>query len=205
VRNVAVFLSVLGGLIFLQASPAFAGKGDEVGAGLLIPIVVAFFAYPVGLAFHGLILAFAPRRGRGLVSNLEHHRGKTVVLGIMNTVFLVLFALTLKKGAPVLSVLAILLGFTLALVGSYGIARGLGARVLGRPIATDGSGELKEICVGWFVFVFALAIPGLGILLGVYWGVRATGGVVLTLFKIPAGTDDDDDAPGDLSELLPKP
>ena len=201
-RRLALFLSALIGTLFVHLDPAYAGKGDDAGAILLVPFVFAVFAYPVGLGLHGLILAYAPRRGRGLVSNLENHRAKTIILGILNTIFLLLVALTLKKAAPALAILAVLLGMTLAAVGSFGIARSLGARVLGRPLASEGPGDVKEVAVGWFVFLFALAIPGLGWLLGAYWGVRATGGVVLTLFKIPSGSPDDDDPPGDLSELL---
>lgn len=201
-KRAPVLLSILVGMLLLDASPAYAGKGDEAGAIILFPILFAALAYPVGLALYGLILAYAPRRGRGLVGNVENHRAKTVVLGILNTVFLLLVTLTLKKAAPALAILAVLLGFTLAAVGSYGIARSLGARVLGRPLATEGPGDVKEVAVGWFVLLFALAIPGLNLLLGTYWGVRATGGVVLTLFKIPAGGPEGDDPPGDLSELL---
>ena len=60
------------------------------------------------------------------------------------------------------------------------------------------------------LFLFAIAIPGLGYILGTYWSVRATGGVVLTLFSIPADADEDKpakglgdlDRPGDINELL---
>lgn len=200
-KRSAVLLSALIGALFFHVDPAYAGKGDDAGAVLLVPFLFAVFAYPVGLGLHGLILAYAPRRGRGLVTNLENHRPKTIILGILNTIFLLLVALTLKKAAPALAALAVLLGMTLAAVGSYGIARSLGARVLGRPLATESPGDVKELAVGWFVFLFALAIPGLGWLLAAYWGVRATGGVVLTLFKIPSGAADDDQ-PGDLAELL---
>lgn len=179
---------------------AYAGKGDEAAAGLLIPIVVAVLAYPVGLALHCLIFAYAPRRGRGLVSNFQNHRAKTLVLGAMNTVFLALVALTLKKPAAGLAALAIVLGFALAIVGTYGVANSIGARILGTD---DAPADFKTLALGWFVVDFAMAIPGLGLLLGLYWAVRGTGAVVLTLFSIPSQGEGDrnDDPPGDLGDL----
>lgn len=190
--------------LLVGAEPAFAGKDDAAAGILAFPSLVALLSYPAGLALHALILAYAPRRGLGLVSNLENHRAKTLILGSLNTFFLLFLAITLHKKAPPVAVLAILLWVTLAAVGSHGIARGLGARLLGGQQTTP-PGDLKEVALGWFVFLFAIAIPGLGALLGIYWCVRATGGVVLTLFSVPPSvetTSADDDPPGDLKDLL---
>jgi hypothetical protein len=185
--------------LLLHPTAAFAGKGDDAAAGLLVPIFVAALTFPVGLALHYLIYAYAPRRGAGLVSSYRNHRVKTIVLGIANTIFLLLVALTLKKPAAPLAALAVLLGFALALVGSYGVACTLGSRILDR----EGPGDVKSIALGWFTAVFAFGIPGLGRLLWLYWAIRGTGAVVLTLFSIPAQPDaDPDDAPGDIADLV---
>jgi hypothetical protein len=201
-------LLVLGSVLF-HTTPAFAGKGDEFAAAMFMPTLVAAVIYLPGLALHMLILAYAPRRGSSLVSKLQNHKVKTLILGVLNTLLLTLIAFTLAKPAPVASILAVVLWYTLAVIGSHGIARGLGRRILGRE-HTEPPGDLKEIALGWFVFLFALAIPGLGLILGFYWSVRATGGVVLTLFSIPSDAEEaeaakglnDLDRPGDINELL---
>jgi hypothetical protein len=208
------FAAALG--VLAWTPPAYAGKGDEAAAVLFGPILLALLAYPVGLALHALILAFSPRRGRGLTHKLERHRGKTILLGVLNTFFLLLVAITLKKSAPAIGMLAVLLWLGLAFVGSHGIARGLGAKVLGARLASDGPDDFKQTALGWFVLLFACAIPGLNLLLLPYWAIRATGGVVLAVLAVlvPKDLDDEDDPepprpssdpsdpPGDLRELI---
>ncbi|RMG06895.1 MAG: hypothetical protein D6731_24830 [Planctomycetota bacterium] len=171
-------------LLTTASEPALAGGQDDAAAGIFGPAVVAFFALPVGLALHAMILAYAPRRGAGLVEVLEAHRWKTLLLGVLNGCFLLLVGLTFHKAAPALSVLALVVAFALACVGSHGLARGLGARVLGLPPADAPPADLKQTALGWFVLVFALAIPGLGLMLAIYWGLRSMGGVVLALFRV---------------------
>ncbi len=177
---VLALLSLLG-----LASPAHAAPRDA-GAVLVAPFFAALFAYPLGLAVHCLILAYAPRRGVGLVHNVEAHRWKTLVLGLAHTAFLLLVFAAAAEHAPALAALVLTLWCMLALVGTFGLARSIGARVLGANVGA-GDDDLKALAVGWFVLVFASAFPGLGWLLWAYWAVRATGGVILTLFSVPPG------------------
>lgn len=166
------------------ASPAHAAPKDA-GAVLVLPFLTAVVAYPLGLAVHCLILAFAPRRGAGLVHNVEAHRWKTLILGLAHTAFLLLICAAAAESAPGLAALVLSLWCMLALVGMFGLARSIGARVLDVP--SQGSRELKALAVGWFVLCFASAFPGLGWLLWTYWAIRATGGVILALFSVPPG------------------
>lgn len=172
-------------LVLAAACPALAGDGkkDEVGALLFGPWLLGLVAFPVGLALHCLILAHAPRRGAGLVHKVETYRGRTIALGLLNTLFLGLVFIATAQAVPALGLLVGCLWWTLALVGSHGIARSIGARVLDEP--TDGKHEVRGLAVGWFVMVFASALPGLGWLLATYWSIRATGGVVLAAFSVP--------------------
>lgn len=172
-------------LVLAAAAPALAGDGkkDEVGALLFGPWLLGLMAYPVGLALHCLILSHAPRRGAGLVHKVETYRGRTIALGLLNTLFLGLVFAATVHGAPALALLVACLWWTLALVGSHGVARSIGARILDEP--ADGKHELRGLAAGWFVMVFASALPGLGWLLALYWAVRSTGGVVLAAFSVP--------------------
>ena len=179
-------------LLLGLASPALAAPKDEVGALLFGPWFLAVVAYPVGLALHLLMLGFAPRRGAGLVHKVEAFRGRTLVLGAINTLFFFFVFAALGEHAPKLAALVATLWVMLALVGSHGLARSIGARVLDAPPGTD---ELKALALGWFILCFASALPGLGWLLAIYWSIRATGGVVLTLFSVP-------DAPMELPKDL---
>lgn len=162
--------------------PALAAPKDA-GALLVVPLLMALVAYPLGLAVHCLILAFAPRRGAGLLHNVEAHRWKTLVLGLAHTAFLFLVFAAAAEHAPALAALVFALWSMLALVGTFGLARSIGARVLDVP--AQGPQELKALALGWFVLVFASAFPGLGWLLCAYWSIRATGVVILTLFSVP--------------------
>lgn len=165
----------------LQPRIAYAGGGDAFAAFVIGPSLVALFVFPIGLALHWLIMGFSPRRGLALVEKLQTHRAKTIVLGSINTFFLLFFALATAKPAPALALLAVLFWMTLALVGSHGIARSLGVRILGRDQSGNPPDDVKELAIGWFVAVFVVAFPLLGLFVGAYWGVRATGGVILTL------------------------
>lgn len=172
------------------AAPAHAAPKDA-GAVLLVPLLAAVVSYPLGLAVHCLILAFAPRRGAGLVHNVEAHRWKTLVLGLAHSAFLFLVFAAAAEHAPALAALVFSLWCMLALVGMFGLARSIGARVLDLP--AQGPHELRTLAIGWFVIVFASAFPGLGWLLCTYWAIRATGAVVLTLFSVPPGPGSDPD------------
>lgn len=186
-----MLLLTLAGVLGL-AAPAHAAPKDA-GAVLLLPFATALVAYPLGLAVHCLILAFAPRRGAGLVHNVEAHRWKTLVLGLAHTAFLFLVFAAAAEHAPALAALVFSLWSMLALVGMFGLARSIGARVLDVP--AQGAHELKGLAIGWFVIVFASAFPGLGWLLWTYWAIRATGGVILALFSVPPGPGAEPAAP----------
>lgn len=181
----AVVLALLG--VALLAAPALGAEPDrDGGAGALLvgPFLAAVVAYPLGLALHCLVLAHAPRRGAGLVEQAEAHRWKSLLLGAAHAVFLLLALAAAGGRAPGLAALIASLWALAALVGAHGLARALGARVLDvRASGLDDRGsELGALAVGWFVIVFASALPGLGWFLGVYWGLRATGAAVLALF-----------------------
>lgn len=164
-------------------------KKAEEGAFLFLfgPGLLGLFAYPIGLAAHCLLLAYAPRRGWPLVHRLESHRWKTLLLGAANTVFLGIVFLATAQTVKALAILALVLWWALAFVGSHGLARGLGGRVLGHEpgVAPGPPGDLKALAVGWFVLVFGAAIPVVGLLLGLYWCLRGAGGVVLAVFSVP--------------------
>lgn len=154
---------------------------------VLAPWIVALVTFPVGLAAHCLILAHAPRRGLSLVHRVEAHRWKTLFLGGVNSLFLlVVFAATAQRAQPI-AALAVFLWWALAFVGCHGIARAIGARVLGHEpgVHPGAPGDLKALALGWFVIAFASALPGIGWLLGTYWCVRGTGGVILAVFSVP--------------------
>lgn len=185
-RSPLVAVLALAALLGL-ASPAHAAPKDA-GALLVLPFATAVMAYPLGLAVHCLILAFAPRRGAGLVHGIEAHRWKTLVLGLAHTVFLLLICAAAGERAPALAALVLSLWCMLALVGTFGLARSIGARVLDVP--SQGSHELRTLAVGWFVLCFVSAFPGLGWLLWIYWALRATGGVILALFSVPPGPNE---------------
>ena len=129
-------------LLLGLASPALAAPKDEVGALLFGPWFLAAGGYPVGLALHLLMLGFAPRRGAGLVHKVEAFRGRTLVLGAINTLFFFFVFAALGEHAPKLAALVATLWVMLALVGSHGLARSIGARVLDAPPGTD---ELKAL------------------------------------------------------------
>lgn len=190
-RPALVLTLTLAALLGLS-TPAHAAPKDA-GAVLFVPFLAALLWYPLGLAVHCLILGYAPRRGAGLVHNVEAHRWKTLALGLAHTAFLFLVFAAAAEHAPALAALVFALWSMLALVGMFGLARSIGARVLDVP--SQGPQELKALAVGWFVLCFASAFPGLGWLLGTYWAIRATGGVILTLFSVPPGPDAPVDRP----------
>lgn len=177
-------------LALLLPSPAYAGnKGDVAGLIVLGPSLLALFLLPFGLAAQGLILAYAPRRGRGLVHAVERHRVKTVVLGLINTLFLTFFVAATAKPAPLLALIGLMVWLVLILVGSHGLARGVGARILGRDEASGPPSDALEAALGFGTLLFACAIPLLGVFLGTYWVVRATGGAVLSMLAVESAPD----------------
>ena len=184
------------GALLLAPSPAFAdGKGDAGGLLLVGPLLLALVLFPVGLAVHGLLLTRLPRRGLGLVEK-ERQRVKTIVLGLLDTGFFWFVALAAAKPAPALAALSLLLWSGLALVGSYGLARALGARLLGSEQPSGAPRDLLELALGWFVIVFATALPLVGPLLGLYWAIRGAGLTVLALLQ---------DGATEVLEVLPDP
>ena len=183
-------LPALLALALLLPSPAYAGhKGDVAGLIVLGPSLLALFLLPFGLAAQGLILAYAPRRGRGLVHAVERHRVKTVVLGLINTLFLAFFVGATAKPAPLLALIGLLVWLVLILVGSHGLARGVGARILGRDEGSGPPGDALETALGFLTLLFACAIPLLGVFLATYWIVRATGGAVLSMLAVESAPD----------------
>lgn len=164
-------------------------KADEAALLLLGPAVLGLlFTFPVGLAAQCLILAHAPRRGLPLVHRLEAHRWKTLLLGLANTLFLGVVFLATQQHLKAIAVLALVLWWALAFVGCHGIARAIGARVLGHdPALPPGApADLKALAVGWFVLVFASALPVIGpLVIGPYWCIRGAGGVILAVFSVP--------------------
>lgn len=166
-----------------------ADKADEAALLLFGPAVLGLlFTFPVGLAAHCLILAHAPRRALPLVHRLEAHRWKTLLLGLANTLFLGVVFLATQQHLKAIAVLACVLWWALAFVGCHGIARAIGSRVLGHdPALPPGApADLKALTVGWFVLVFASALPVIGpLLIGPYWCIRGAGGVILAVFSVP--------------------
>ncbi len=186
-------LLALLGAVLLAASPAWAGKGDAAGALIVIPPLAALAVYPLGLAVHLLLLATLPGRGRTLVAQARRPRTKGLVLGAINSAFLLFFAVAIAKPAPPLALLIVLVWLAVALIGSHGLARVVGAAALGRRAADGPPADVKDLAVGWFVLVFAAALPLVGWVLAAYWSVRAVGGVVLTLLVGPPPEDEASD------------
>ena len=109
------------------------------------------------------------------------------------------------KAAPALGFLALLGWILLALVGSHGLARSLGAKVLGREQPSGPPGDLAEVSLGWAVLIFASAIPILGLFLAAYWCVRATGAAILALLAVEVpvaevGAGEDPDPAGGVKD-----
>ena len=171
-------------LLFPSLALAAGGKGDAAGALLLGPLFSALILLPTGWALHALILAYAPRRGLALVQATQRHRWKTLALGGVNTAFLAFLIVVTGDKAPAISFLALLLWLVLALVGAHGVARGIGAKLLGREQAGAPPGDLAELSLGWVTLLFGAAIPILGVFLGLYWSARAVGSAILALLAI---------------------
>ena len=174
--------------LLLQPELAWAGKkADQAALGSILvgPWLVGLLAFPIGLALQLLILGHAPRRGLALLRQLEAQPLKASLLGAVNTLFLAFLFLVAAKHNSALALLPALVWLVLTLVGSQGIARALGARILGREESAGAPADVSELALGWFVMVFAAALPLLGPFLAAYWAVRATGGVILTLLVSP--------------------
>ncbi|MBL4844361.1 MAG: hypothetical protein JKY65_02440 [Planctomycetes bacterium] len=171
-------------LLLLPGVALAGGKGDAAGAILFGPLFLALLLLPTGCALHALILAHAPRRGQALVQAAERHRWKTILLGVLNTGFVMFLVAATSKGAPPLAMIGLLAWILLVLVGSHGLARSLGARALGREQPSGPPGDLAEVSLGWTILVFGAAIPFVGLFLGAYWCVRATGAGILALLAV---------------------
>ncbi|HZV01846.1 MAG TPA: hypothetical protein VFF73_34355, partial [Planctomycetota bacterium] len=76
------------GLLVAVATPCFANdpEKDKQFVGLCIGCltVVPLALFPVGLAFHLLLKALAPRRARFLIDAAESGRARTFLLGFLN-------------------------------------------------------------------------------------------------------------------------
>ncbi len=183
IRPASLALAALA--LLATPGPALAAEGDRAGALLFGPALFALPVFAIGLAGHLLLLAAAPARGRSLVAQAERPRGRLLALGVVDTLFLWFVALATAKPAPAISALVLLVWLALAFVGSHGLARALGARVLGRDPHAAAPEDVRQLVVGWFVLTFAAALPLVGLLLAAYWSVRATGAVLLTLLAGP--------------------
>ena len=172
------------GLLLFPSLALAGGKGDAAGALLFGPLFTALVLLPTGWALQALLLAHAPRRGQTLLHAVQRHRWKTILLGVLNSGFVFFLVAVTGKAAPALGFLALLGWILLALVGSHGLARSLGAKVLGREQPSGPPGDLAEVSVGWAVLIFASAIPILGLFLAAYWCVRATGAAILALLAV---------------------
>ncbi|MCA8924602.1 MAG: hypothetical protein KDD82_22510 [Planctomycetes bacterium] len=147
---------------------------------ILLPGALVLFLCPVGLALQCLILGYGPQRGRGL-QLAQEGRGKTLVLGVANTGFLLLVAASAERKAPGLAGLAWAVWLSMAFVGLHGIARGIGERVLSLPAVLSGSKPLKPLALGWCLLVAASAMPIVGWCMGIYWLIRGSGTAVVAL------------------------
>lgn len=156
-------------------------KAEEAFVVLVVlPGALVLFLCPVGLALQCLVLGYGPRRGAGLLAAQEG-RLKTAVLGVANTVFLLLVASAAEGRAPAIVGLAWGTWLCMAFLGLHGIARGIGERVLGRPPVLAGNSPLKPLALGWCILVAASAMPIVGWCMGLYWLVRGSGSSVLAL------------------------
>lgn len=184
-------LAALVGLLLFPSLALAGGKGDTAGALLFGPLFTALLLLPTGWAFQALILAHAPRRGQTLLIAVQRHRWKTILLGVLNTGFVFFLVAATSKGAPVLGMIAFLGWSLLALVGSHGLARSLGAKVLGREQPSGPPGDLAELTLGWAILLFGASLPFVGIFLAGYWCVRATGAAILALLavEVPAAEE----------------
>lgn len=116
-------------------------------------------------------------------------RRKILVLGSINTLFLVVIVAATGKPAPPISLLVLVAGLALALIGSHGVARDLGARVLGHDEPAVPGADAKEVAVGWFVMVFSAALPLVGLFLAIYWLVASVGVAAMLLLVGPPTGD----------------
>lgn len=173
--------------VVATASPALAGDGPHdpekdkqlvalCGACLtIIPLVVV----PLGLAFHLLLRALAPRRTRLLFLHADSGRARTFFLGLVNAFVVTLVGIAAGHlHAPVVWLLATLVFWGLAFFGSHGLAVSLGARITG-----NASPGLRELALGWFVLVYVGCFPFVGWLAAFYWTCRGTGAALLALLS----------------------
>lgn len=188
--------ALLGVLLFPSLALA-GGKGDAAGALLFGPLFMALLLLPTGWALQALILAHAPRRGQTLLHAVQRHRWKTILLGVLNTGFVFLLVAVIGQAAPPLAFLALLTWTLLALVGSHGLARALGAKVLGREQPSGPPGDLAEVSIGWAVLLFGAALPFVGMFLASYWAVRATGGAILALLAVEVPAESPEEPGGE--------
>lgn len=182
-------------LLVALASPAFADdpQGPQKAKEAVGFVLLCLTAFPLatfapGLAFHLVLRALAPRRTRLITSEVENHFFRTLAFGFVDALVLFFAFAATAKGAPPIAALVFLVAATLAFVGLHGIARSIGARVLG---PTDGPrSELRELAVGWFVFCFVGWVPLFGWIYAFICIARSIGAVVLQAF-----VSSDDEAP----------
>jgi hypothetical protein len=177
-------------LVLAAAEPVLAADEDKniVGFFLLSVTLIPLALVPLGLAFHLLFRALAPRRTRQLADAVETRGTLALVLGFVNFLVLALIFVAAQHHAPGVAGTAYLVFVLLAALGSHGIACSLGARVLGSPAPGTG---LRELAVGWFVMSYVSWFPIVGWCFGLYWAFRGTGALILSVFAPEASGEDD--------------
>ena len=177
-------------LLLVAASPALADQPDPSdqeknkqfvalcgGCLTVIPLVLV----PLGLAFHLLLRALAPRRTRLLLLQADGGRARTFALGLANALVLAVIGTAAQHLHAALVGLVVTLAFWgLAFVGSHGLAASLGGRITGNP-----NPEVKELALGWFVLVYVGCFPIVGWMAAAYWTCRAIGTAVLGILTAP--------------------
>jgi hypothetical protein len=202
-RALAISIALVG----LLAGSAFGeppgGDGGKKEEKVLVFFLACTTVLPLatflpGLAFHLLLRGIAPSRTRRLTTELETRFFRSAVVGVVDSLGLFLIFLGFANNVKAIALFAFLLWLALAFVGLHGIARALGASVLGSgpapasyvggfaPPSPGGSRpELRELVVGWFVLCWLGWFPVLGWAYALFSAVRGTGAVVLQALSGP--------------------
>jgi len=142
--------------------------------------------------------ALSPQRVARAEAALRRGRWKTVVLGVVSGVVLLMVAMALGKasesGIPILGVASLLVFGVLVWLGAVGLAAG--ARVVGGRLLGDADAlqsPWRVVGAGGLVIAGSLLVPIFGWALFLYVMCRGVGAATLTLF---AGRDAGDVVPG---------
>ncbi len=151
--------------------------GAIVGMAFILMSGVALFA----LQF--LMLITFPAGVERIRTSIEEKRLFSFVLGLVNSVFLLLLIGVLGKAGGPAGGFAVLFLFALiflAFVGLVGRARQIG----GKAAAAAGfnPNPALSLLMGWGIVFFVGIIPVVGWVIAAYWCVSGVGGVVLSLF-----------------------